>query len=485
MRKPVILIAIVFLSLSAFGQYGRWAEPVNISNSPGGSYDPDMAIGPDGKIHVVYEDWTRLNNFNYRDIMYVVFDSYEWREPVQISEYDTTYAADPRIAVDSQGKPHVVWYDRFLFYDSDILYATLTDSGWTEPLSLTEFSPASLVPDIVIDSRDYVHIVWDDYYYGRAQIFHIYFNGNSWSNFVNVSNDPIDCCFPRITVDSNDSLHIVWRQMTGGGYDSEIFYSMYNGVSWRPGINISFSGTLQSLSPQVEVDRYNNPHVIWTQSQYSGFKEIIYTYFNGEYWSQPDSLTNLGVNSTYPSFAISRESIRCFIFSARRQSYSPYICYSFRRDLSWTWPLPIFYDYLGTKSAIAIDTYDVIHTCLLLSDNDYGEIMYTYYIPDNSISSQADGRPSYCIYLNNHPNPFNQSTSINFNVNIDSPVNLSVYNIRGELVKALKEGILSRGDYSVIWEGDNSLGTEVGGGIYFVRLQVDGESYFKKLILLK
>jgi flagellar hook assembly protein FlgD len=89
----------------------------------------------------------------------------------------------------------------------------------------------------------------------------------------------------------------------------------------------------------------------------------------------------------------------------------------------------------------------------------------------------------------NYPNPFNPATSIQYSVVSDqSPphhVTLKIYNLLGQEVKVLVHEVQKPGYYTVIWEGRDNTGHEVGSGIYFYRLQVGDFIRSKKMVLLR
>jgi hypothetical protein len=90
----------------------------------------------------------------------------------------------------------------------------------------------------------------------------------------------------------------------------------------------------------------------------------------------------------------------------------------------------------------------------------------------------------------NYPNPFNPSTEIQFSIPRSGQVNLSVYNVLGELVATLANGEVVPGTYKVQWNAANSNGSKVASGIYFYRLVVSSNgaanySITKKMLLLK
>ena len=88
--------------------------------------------------------------------------------------------------------------------------------------------------------------------------------------------------------------------------------------------------------------------------------------------------------------------------------------------------------------------------------------------------------------LNNYPNPFNPSTTIEFSIQNDSQIELSVFNIKGRKVKTLVHNELAEGDHSIIWSGDDNFGNSVSSGVYLYKLIVDSKTEaVNKCLLLK
>ncbi len=82
-----------------------------------------------------------------------------------------------------------------------------------------------------------------------------------------------------------------------------------------------------------------------------------------------------------------------------------------------------------------------------------------------------DGLPAHVQLRGNFPNPFNPSTQIAFDLPRDMNVRLSIYDIRGHLVKMLVDESLSAGSQEVLWDGSDSRGSHVSSGIYLYRLE--------------
>jgi hypothetical protein len=80
----------------------------------------------------------------------------------------------------------------------------------------------------------------------------------------------------------------------------------------------------------------------------------------------------------------------------------------------------------------------------------------------------------------NYPNPFNATTTIPFDVSEAGYVNLSVYNVAGQLVDVLQDGEMAAGSHTVNWNAST-----VSSGVYFYKLTVNDYSTTKRMELLK
>jgi hypothetical protein len=94
--------------------------------------------------------------------------------------------------------------------------------------------------------------------------------------------------------------------------------------------------------------------------------------------------------------------------------------------------------------------------------------------------------PSKTALHKNHPNPFNPTTIIRYDLAQASNIRLSIYNIDGKLVKMLIDGGKQAGYHSVEWNGKDEDGRQVPSGAYFYQLETsEGYKETKRMILLK
>jgi photosystem II stability/assembly factor-like uncharacterized protein len=80
----------------------------------------------------------------------------------------------------------------------------------------------------------------------------------------------------------------------------------------------------------------------------------------------------------------------------------------------------------------------------------------------------------------NFPNPFNPSTSIKFGIPKSSHVKISIYDITGKLIETLIDKDMTASTYEITWNANN-----YSSGVYFYRLDTEGFSDVKKMILVK
>ena len=106
------------------------------------------------------------------------------------------------------------------------------------------------------------------------------------------------------------------------------------------------------------------------------------------------------------------------------------------------------------------------------------EIDYTAIEDDHLLTAQN-------ISISNYPNPFNPSTTINFDIPRNGNVNIAIFNIKGQQVDIILDEFMEAGKHSVVWNGTNSEGRRVSSGIYFTHLKFGTEALFLKMLLLK
>jgi hypothetical protein len=149
------------------------------------------------------------------------------------------------------------------------------------------------------------------------------------------------------------------------------------------------------------------------------------------------------------------------------------------------------YRFTETDSLIANNTYRYAVRAVYahgVSDTTrhvYVKIDEVY--DDDDYTSEEDEiivEAGFKLYQN-YPNPFNPSTTIRFSIPNSSHVDVRIYNIKGQLVKTLKNEFMEKGTHTVQWHGDTNNNQKVSSGIYFIRIQNEKNSAVRKTLLLK
>ena len=89
------------------------------------------------------------------------------------------------------------------------------------------------------------------------------------------------------------------------------------------------------------------------------------------------------------------------------------------------------------------------------------------------------------ILHQNHPNPFNPVTSINFTLPKMGLVNIMIYDMKGRMVKRLLNASREAGYNSIQWNAMNDQNEQVSAGLYLYTIQVGVFRQTKKIVLLK
>lgn len=84
----------------------------------------------------------------------------------------------------------------------------------------------------------------------------------------------------------------------------------------------------------------------------------------------------------------------------------------------------------------------------------------------------------------NHPNPFAVATNIHVLVNKSSYVEVSVLDIKGQMVKSLFMGELAQGQHSFTWDASNMNLRKVNSGIYLYKIQINNTLFSEKMLLI-
>lgn len=129
----------------------------------------------------------------------------------------------------------------------------------------------------------------------------------------------------------------------------------------------------------------------------------------------------------------------------------------------------------GASQAVTLDA-DGIET--------YYAVFYSTEGTSNVENSDI-AKPSQFTLEQNYPNPFNPTTTIGYQIEAQSLIKISVYNVLGQEVRTLVNEVKPAGSHQVAWDGRDNLGNALPSGVYFYRLHVDNQVQIRRMVLMK
>lgn len=394
----------------------------------------------------------------------------------------------PYITTDRTGRIHLVATQQTMeFSDMATIEYTRSNSGGTTWVALARVDTATTISAIIVASpvSDKVAIIYthptDTTAQNKNNVYYIQSSDGLLWDFrhakINITNygQNNDSLFAFNDVDAaydyNDNLHIIWNAQyvdnSGRGSD-RVFLYHYDRLS-------------QSI---VEISHVDVPHI-----SRCGFGAV-----------------NLAINK----MSIAAERIQDLLITVYTR-FDTLDCSSdglangeiymqYSRDNGINWSIPRDITNSHTPGCIAGDCASDIWPSMAEHVDSSMHISYFCFnggpdfwnetlaspllylqIPVRNIGiSDPEPMPELFTLGQNYPNPFNAQTTISFNLEQESVVNLSVYDIKGSKVATLADGIMYAGSHDVIWDA-----SDISSGVYYYKLSIGEKASTKKMVLLK
>lgn len=133
----------------------------------------------------------------------------------------------------------------------------------------------------------------------------------------------------------------------------------------------------------------------------------------------------------------------------------------------------------GPKATSAADTLE--NWLTVANQTDFSAWIMT---DDWGPTSTGELPDRYRLFTN-HPNPFNPTTLIAYELPGPSHVELVIYNVAGQIIRVLENTDKPGGIHRVTWDGRDRSGRQVASGVYFYRLVAGDFVQTKKMVLLR
>ena len=106
--------------------------------------------------------------------------------------------------------------------------------------------------------------------------------------------------------------------------------------------------------------------------------------------------------------------------------------------------------------------------------------------PNTAVLEQHQSTsPASFALAQNYPNPFNSGTVIRFNLPQSNEIELAIYNLAGQKVMTLVQGLRQAGTYAINWDGKDERGMILASGVYLYELRAGARIETRKLTLLR
>ena len=384
---------------------------------------------------------------------------------------------------------------------------------------------------------------YDDYngeHSGSAYVF--YNNGNSWveQQKLTASDGAANDDF-GFSVSISNSLAIVGAPaatfITGAAY---VFY--YNGVTWVEQQKLTASDGEGFDCFGISTSIYNNYAIAGAHSPMNTIKSssAYIFHYDGSYWIEQQKLiTSDGIPQDDFGYSVSISDSISVIGASHDDDNGGWSGSAYIFDLTEDNSLPVTlssFDAIRTnsnfvelnwitKSETDMSGYNLlraennslngalkVNTAIITASNlacehnykftdEEVELDNTYYywLESIAMSGNVEYYGPVTVSLDKekpeeytnlgimgiYPNPFNPETNIDYSVKEETPVEISVYNIKGQRVKTLVDKSVSAGDHNVAWHGDSDSDTPVSSGVYFVKMITGNHIETRKIVLMK
>jgi hypothetical protein len=122
----------------------------------------------------------------------------------------------------------------------------------------------------------------------------------------------------------------------------------------------------------------------------------------------------------------------------------------------------------------------------LLSTDEMMALFGLFYTGDQLSNHDEDGYiPSAFLLHDNYPNPFNPVTNLEYDLQKEAFVSVTIYDMLGNQVTKLINQFQNSGRKSIQWDATNNKGQSVSAGVYLYRIQAGNYHETKKMVLLK
>ncbi len=409
--------------------------PVKVTDNNTNDLYPRLRIDQAGNAHIAFKGH---DGHDYEEF-YVNNISGQFCDPIQVSFTETDVGVfvpeHSCLSIDPAGVAHIAYkYGYYEYGNWDIYYVNNESGSFGSSTRITdETGGKSYVrPSMALDNDNFIHTVFEN----GADILYTNNVAGTFDSLTTVSAGTI-CWHSSVGIDSSSKVHISYSKYHGGAY----YINNVNG-SFDTTLVLSTANSINEITALV-VDHLDNVHV---------------AYIGGNFGT-PNTHELYYVNNCTGSFEVPEQ----ITFNSEHTA-----------DIS-----------------LSIDSVCACHIAFLegfYGSNDY-EVWYctnSEFVGISSDDASYAGNNHSSFSLQNHPNPFDLTTTISYQLSVNANVTLSIYNILGQKLRTLVNENEPAGYHSVFWNGTDENNQPVPSGVYFYQLTTEsGLSETKRMMILK
>lgn len=274
-----------------------WRMPINLSNHPGDANAPGIAADSMGNINLVWfndtaeQPATAAGSAGNRRMFFSrsTSNGVAWSEPVMIAP-DMENISGGGIAVDNAGNISLFVSTTDQDYRKEIYYIGSIDGGisWSQPVKIANYR---ISYDIAVNGAGHIYIAWDEFV--PEATWNVCFSGStdggiSWSQPVDISHPSGYSLQPEIAVDHRGNINIIWEYTAEKRGYYYFRRSTDGGISWTPPRNLSIVAG-SPANHDIAVDHAGNINFVRESHGYPDDNRVHFlrSTDNGKTWSEP------------------------------------------------------------------------------------------------------------------------------------------------------------------------------------------------------
>lgn len=255
---------------------GKASAAQALTSGPAYNGFPSAAFDSQDRLHLV---WYGLDEGVYQ-IWYRRKDQDGWSTPIKLST-GFPDSVNPTIATDAQDNVHVAWYQ----FDSgrgvyQIFYRRYNAQAdrWEQQRSLGRTETNALSPSIAVDAQGRVHLVWEQQDDAkRFQIVYSSLTEREVSPPIWLTSGEISATDPSIALDLQGRIYVFYAKG-----DGQIYLRRFDSTAWKPEERLTAQG--HNEYPSARWSFYRNPltginakiDYIWTEELSDGPSQTRY-----------------------------------------------------------------------------------------------------------------------------------------------------------------------------------------------------------------